>query len=59
MKRDRQLVLDDGATGYPWGSANNVSRYKLKSGFNWWKHGRSTADYYVNGQYMHTTTAAF
>ncbi|MBS4749897.1 hypothetical protein KG091_02265 [Carnobacteriaceae bacterium zg-ZUI78] len=59
MRIDMQLVFDDGSTGYPKGEARDVSRYKLKSGFNFWKHGRSTADYYVNGVHVHTTTEAY
>lgn len=59
MKIDMQLTFDDDSTGYPSGQAFGVSQYKLKSGFNWWKKGSSTADYYVNWQHMHTTTAPF
>lgn len=59
MKIDMQLLFDDGSKGYPSGQEFGVSQYKLTSGFNWWKRGSSTADYYVNWQHMHTTTAPY
>ncbi|NEW62304.1 hypothetical protein GMA11_07155 [Granulicatella sp. zg-ZJ] len=59
MRINMQLTFDDGSTGYPSGEALGVSHYKLKSGFNWWKAGESTADYYVNWDHVHTTTAPY
>lgn len=59
MKIDMQLTFDDGSTGYPSGERHGVTNYKLKSGFNWWKKGESTADYYVNWKWMHTSTAPY
>lgn len=59
MRIAMQLHFDDGSKGYPNGSDTNVAYYKLKSGFNWWKHGKSTADYFVNGTYKTSTDAPY